>query len=235
MQRIFLSSFLFGCTALVLAQGQGLEGDFNALSAKERSRIAKAEEEGASNDAQYQSIMAQAESSFREQRFDEALEQFIQARDLRPYNVYPRVKIQDLQALIARRDAALTEPAGELPSPAERSPQQEPVLPHRPFPETHAPSAPGRQVTTERVALPQERQPAERIAAPARPSETEGLGEEGERIYKEGRAVVVERTVVQEGRPVVFRKVTHAWGEVMYFKDGAAVPERVWQEAFGSR
>lgn len=228
MQRILLTTFAFCWAALVLAQG--LEGDFNSLSAKERSRIAKAEEEGASNDAKYQVVMAKAEEHFREQRFDEALEQFLAARDLRPYNVYPRVKIQDLQALIAKRDAAL---AGQDTTPAVPA-QSAPAMEDR--------TSPGTVGTTPAAT---HRKPQERAArhgnAPAveRPDPA-GTGAdtpaaEGERIYKEGRAVVVERSTTLEGRIAVFRKVTHAWGEVMYFKDGAAIPERVWNEVFGSR
>ena len=56
---------------------------------------------------------------------------------------------------------------------------------------------------------------------------------EGERIYKEGRAVVVERSTSVEGKAVIFRKVLHPWGEVMYFRDGASIPERIWIETFG--
>jgi len=232
MLRSCITCFLLGSTILVLAQG--LEGDFNALSAKERSRIAKAEEEGASKDAQYQAIMAQAESLFREQRFDEALEQFIQARDLRPYNVYPRVKIQDLQALIARRDAEHAEP--QVPAAVEPSQPEPSVAPSRTVMEAPSPSIPLPGLPAmERIPVAPDHPPLERTSPPSGPLHAADPAEGGERIYKEGRAVVVERTIVQEGRPVVFRKVTHPWGEVMYFKDGSAIPERVWQETFGSR
>lgn len=235
MQRTFLTSFfVFYWAAMVLAQGQGLEGDFSTLSAKERSRIAKAEEDGASKDTQYQATMAKAEELFREQRFDEALEQFLAARDLRPYNVYPRVKIQDLQALIARRDAANADP--EAP-PATHTEQASP----RPVEE----SVPGSLVTTPAFAPPKpEERPSQQVTVPVveRPKPSASVADvpsaplaEGERIYKEGRAVVVERNTTVEGKVVVFRKVTHPWGEVMYFKDGAAIPERVWTEVFGSR
>lgn len=234
MQRIFLTSFLFCWAAFVLAQGQGLEGDFDSLSAKERSRIAKAEEEGASKDAQYQATMAKAEELFRQQRFDEALVEFLAARDMRPYNVYPRVKIQDLQALIAKRDAANAD--AEV-APATHTEQAAPLK--------EGVSDPGSAGTTP-VIVP--RKPDERpdqhgtVPAVERPKPLASAAgtpsappAEGERIYKEGRAVVVERNTTVEGKVAVFRKVTHPWGEVMYFKDGASIPERVWTEVFGSR
>jgi hypothetical protein len=56
-----------------------------------------------------------------------------------------------------------------------------------------------------------------------------------ERTYKEGRAVVLERRLTTNGHDEIYRQVTHPWGEVMYFKDGLAVPARVWNEAFSGR
>jgi len=233
MQRILLTSFVFYWAAMVLAQGQGLEGDFSTLSAKERSRIAKAEEDGASKDAQYQATMARAEELFREQRFDEALEQFLAARDLRPYNVYPRVKIQDLQALIAKRDAANAAQQEVPGSPVEQpTPQQESIKPGpAPSPPDVAPRKPEERPSQHGTVPAVERtKPATSVSdTPSAPPA------DGERIYKEGRAVVVERSTKVEGKVAVFRKVTHPWGEVMYFKDGAAIPERVWTEVFGTR
>lgn len=222
--------------------GQGVESQFGDMSAKERSRIAKAEEEGASKDSQYQALMAHAENLFREQQFEEALERFIEARDLRPYNVYPRVKIQDLQALIARRDQEAETPvAPTLPSP-------EPIAP----PADHAPQEVQRTVPVQpegvgkpspKAPAPEPVQPPKAVHRPEpavkqqapRVQETTTPLEEGERIYKEGRAVVVERSATVEGKLVIFRKVLHPWGEVMYFRDGASIPERAWVEAFGAQ
>jgi hypothetical protein len=226
---------------------QGLDGEFDHLSAKERSRIAKEEESGASKDERYQAVMAEAEALFQQQRFEEALLRFQEARDLRPYNVYPRVKIQDLQALIAKRDEAKssTAPAvepetvaaetAEPPSPREGV-QPEPGLPaetHDRTPQVDRESL-GNDSGTRPTTTTQRTEPTvvrtERLPEKAR----EPL-EEGELIYMEGRAVVVERRVAQEGRIAVFRKVTHPWGAVVYFKDAAAIPERMWTEVFGSR
>jgi len=245
----FAIPLLVGCLAPCVGVCQGLDGEFDQLSAKERSRIAKEEESGASKDAGYQTVMSEAEALFQQQRFDEALEQFQVARDLRPFNVYPRVKIQDLQALIAKRDSATTPPEPELgtataPGIPAISPSHEAVVPEpsiaverprelppppvvrtpeqRTGPGAKPPSATQR---TEPVAVRTERV-QEQAVAPL---------EEGEHIYMEGRALVVERRVAQEGRIAVFRKVTHPWGAVVYFKDATAIPERIWSEVFGSR
>jgi hypothetical protein len=243
----FAIFLLVVCLAPAVGVCQVIGGDFDHLSAKERSRIAKEEESGAPKDERYQAVMSEAESLFQQQRYDEALERFQEARDLRPYNVYPRVKIQDLQALIAKRDAAKSsaapavEPdtlgpeAVEPPAPREY-PHPKPGLPAEPHDRTQQvdleprgndsgtrpPTTTGR---TEPTVVRTERLP-EKAREPQ---------EEGELIYMEGRAVVVERRVAQEGRIAVFRKVTHPWGAVVYFKDAAAIPERMWTEVFGSR
>ena len=244
----FAIPLLVGCLAPCVGVCQGLDGEFDQLSAKERSRIAKEEENGASKDARYQTVMIEAEALFQQQRFDEALERFQVARELRPFNVYPRVKIQDLQALIAKRDGASAPPEPELgtataPDIPATSPLHEAVVPEpsiaverpkelpplvdstpaqRTGPGAKPPSTTQRTeptvVRTERVQ--------EQAVAPL---------EEGEHIYMEGRALVVERRVAQEGRIAVFRKVTHPWGAVVYFKDATAIPERMWAEVFGSR
>lgn len=219
---------------------QGGESQFGTMSAKERSRIAKAEEEGASNDSRYQALMTHAENLFREHRFEEALEGFIEARDLRPFNVYPRVKIQDLQALIARRDQEEERP--EVPTPVDPAPLGVPSDPiNQEVEPTPAVEPKAVEPQIPKAPSPQPIQPPKELQRPApgikqespRPQETPQPLEEGERIYKEGRAVVVERSATVEGKAVIFRKVLHPWGEVMYFRDGASIPERIWVETFG--
>lgn len=236
IQRLLVT---VACLAPVaaMAQGGGLEGEFSKLNAKERTRIAQQEENAAREDAQFQAIMQGAEELFREQRYEEAMARFEQARDLRPYNVYPRVKIQDLQALIAQRNAEAAahtveeEPPAPPPQAATRSheaPVGHPAAETRtPTSQPGEPTMPPPQVQAVRPdTIRREPVPHPEVAAPF---------VEGERITKEGRAVVLERSVLVEGRPTVFRKVMHPWGETVYFKDGKPVPEREWNAVFGSR
>lgn len=237
MRQIRLIIFVWLCVSGNAAYAQVIDGEFNGLSAKERSRIAKAEEEGASHDTQYQAIMAQAENLFRDQHFDKALERFSEARDLRPYNVYPRVKIQDLQALIARREEAeaqeqLKEQTVASGTQAAVLPTSEAVQPTTPVvlaPSTPKPAASGSASID--ATSSQQRGPQPQPARAKVPADTP---QEGERIYKEGRAVVVERSTVLEGKLAVFRKVVHPWGETMFFRDGASITERAWNEVFGA-
>ena len=54
----------------------------------------------------------------------------------------------------------------------------------------------------------------------------------GERVYMEAGATVIERTVEDEGRNVVYKKVVHPWGQTFHFKDGLAISEREWKGRF---
>lgn len=254
----------FGLATTVAAQEEGLARDFEKLNAKERARIAKEEQEAAHVDVGFQAVMTQAEDLFRHLRYEESMAKFKEARRMRPYNVYPKVKIQDLQALIARRDAKAAaaalvpgsvitaEASAEPPVPVVQAPVElvspanpEPVSPARlvisdPVREPSAEVSdaprptvveePVRVVFAEKAAPPVEAVP--RVMAP--PTEAPVLVE-GERVYKEGRSVVVERTVQQDGHLVVFRKVTHPWGEVNHFRDGVPVSARAYQQAMDAR
>ncbi len=59
--------------------------------------------------------------------------------------------------------------------------------------------------------------------------------DEGERVYKEGRSVVVEQRIKEDGRLVVYRKVSHPWGQIDHFRDGIAVTGRVYEKALEGR
>ena len=268
-------------TCLLAAQpDNSLTPEFSQLSAKERARIAKREQEEAAKDPQYQAVMAKAEDLFKQQQYDEALASFIEARNIRPYNVYPKVKIQDLQALIAKRDAKVVPPPVDtaktviVEAPKVAAPPPEPVKQPEPVPQpgpaivSVAPPVekplPGsvkqpepvimsvappveKPLPEPKVEVPIERKgPAQpRVVQPSRdavrvasvPPEPKPVQPDGmtERSYKEGRAVVLERQVVTDGKPVIYKKVTHPWGEPVHFKDGIAIPARVWHEAFGDQ
>ncbi len=248
MKRCCSALLLTLCTIFCMAQvDAGLTEEFSKLSAKERARIAKQEQEEAAKDPKYQAVMAQAEDLFKQRQYYAALARFTEARGIRPYNVYPKVKIQDLQALIAKRDSEqaarpdtsssvitsapvlvpVIEPVEvivEVPEPVVEPvpvPKEEPRPPSRPVVEKPKVVAPPRD--TVRVA------PAPVEAAPKMPDGTT------ERTYQEGRAIVLERQVVTNGKTVIFKKVTHPRGEPVYFKDGIAIPARVWNEAFRDR
>ncbi len=244
-----IASILVACllSAVAIAQqDEGLARDFEKLSAKERARIAKEEQEGSKMDAAYQAIMTEAEAFFRESLFEESMAKFKEARVLRPYNVYPKVKIADLEVLIAKRDAKLAKEEAErlaveedqLPTVTEPLPA--PVLGPTPTPKTtKEPKEKSTEVPVKPVPTKEEVPTrTERVKEdPAVKQPVVGIGpgsdagEEGERVYKEGRSLVVERRVKEGGRIIIYRKVTHPWGAIDHFRDGSAVPARVYNEA----
>jgi hypothetical protein len=217
--------FAFLCMARVHAQrDSSLTREFARMSAKERARVAREEEAAAQQDAMFQQLMREGEEHFQSGRYNDALSSFRQARSLRPLNVYPKVKIQDLEALIARQaevPVAPTEAPKEIPSP--------PLPPPSPPPAASAVEPPVTVPPKEPAPRP-EKKPS---PAPVRHDTAITTPTEGIRTFREGRAVVEERTVQEGERLVVWRKVVHPWGEVVHFRDNEAVPARMWQQRFG--
>lgn len=257
------STFVVAAVALALpcfSQGQkdGLTKDFSKLSAKERTKIAAQENQEAAVDTNYQSVMRAAESAFQAGDYDKALAHYQDARKMRPYNVYPKVKIQDLQALLKKRneekaamplavvDTSIVEPQQAAPTkPADVS--VAPIIEAAPI-ATEKPPVPAvttvspaaaAQPTPEPVPEKKPEPPQPASVVPARapsiraPEETSVPKTLGERVFLEGGAVVTERTVMDDDRPTVYRRVVHPSGQVFTFKDGLSIPERMWDERFG--
>lgn len=237
---------------------ESLTGDFGKLSAKERSRIAEREVAESAKDTLYQRVMHNADLAFQQGRYQDALAAFQQARKLRPYNVYPKVKIEDLQALIkkqeqeAAKQAALAAPPPApapvaTPDPASPPKADEPAPAPAPTP---APPPPPNAPPEKAAAMPAPPPPAPTreqpgtIPPPAKPvpakeprhaapnKAAKAAPPPGERIYKEAGAVVTERTLPDGDHTVTYKRVAHPWGQTFYFKDGRAIPAREWNERF---
>lgn len=229
------------CGSAVHAQPDtSLTREFGHLSAKARARIAKQEQQDAAGDARYQAVMAEAEVLFQAKRYDESLDRFQAARTMRPLNVYPKVKIQDLQAFIAERNAAKAEVVRDsLRSlPVETTPAKEaststtaaPVVAEAQKEAIVVPPKKEPPITPTKQERPNTEAPKERLAMEtSAPPPTDGLVE---RMYVEGRATVLERKLTRNGRVEVYRKVTHPWGQIVHFRDGVAISEREWAEVF---
>lgn len=220
-----------------------LTREFANLSAKERARIAKKEQEEAAKDVVFQDVMTDAERLFQARQYELALAQFSEARRLRPLNVYPKVKIQDLKALIAKQEAEAA--VQDLVTPKQVEPsnldstvtrKEEPVILRREVNESQLhpaevksskhPLAPSDTKFVPAVHQP----PTPPIERPdPAPNMPDGITE---RSYLEGRAVVLERCVVANGRTEIFRRVSHPWGQVVHFRDGQAISDREWAEVF---
>lgn len=235
MRHLVLSALLLMPFAAMAQPEPSLTPEFGSLSAKERARLAKKEQEEALQDARFQELMGRADVHFRNHRFEEALATYQEARALRPLNVYPKVKIQDLQSLIAKRkaeqEAQMTEPGAVAPlegpplgaldveAPSELTASEEEG---GASPSTAGPVAPRPLVS---VAPPADF--GVRVNAPATPL-PDGTQEHS---FLEGRAVVQERSITRLGVTTIYRRVTHPWGQVVHFRDGSPISEREWIES----
>ncbi|MBK9148759.1 MAG: hypothetical protein IPM12_13205 [Flavobacteriales bacterium] len=236
MRYSLLALILLGSPALAQPD-QSLTPEFAGMSAKERARVARQEQEAASSDSEFRALMAEAEALFQQQRYDEALLGFHAARARRPLNVFPKVKIQDLQALIAKRDAEqAVAPARRPDSLVSIVTPPVPVVPPTPIEGGH-PVESG-SVESKLEGSTADRKPVAlaartaKAAPEARPMAQEHPLTDGiqESTFLQGRAVVLERRVVRGGHESVYRKVTHPWGQVVHFRDGIAISEREWAE-----
>lgn len=232
--RILLAGFLVSaCLPAAAQRDESLTKEFANLSAKERSKLAKQEEADAANDEEYQDLMARAEKDFASGRFDEARTLFQQARERRPLNVYPKVKLEDLEALVAKRAAEEAANAGPVVVSG-----QTPIVPDT----VKAPIVLQTTANTASSPPPPQKNKPETKTAPVRtehraaPTDVPSPPlQEGEREYMQGNAKVLEIAVTEGKRTVVYKKVKHPWGQLYYFRDGESVGERVWRERFGER
>ena len=71
--RIALLAVLLRAGLLVAQEDTSLTRTFDGLSAKERNRIAKREQEESAQDQRYQALMVEAEDHFRARRYEESL------------------------------------------------------------------------------------------------------------------------------------------------------------------
>lgn len=203
VRKLLIIPVLLCATPLWAQQADPLSERLEHLSPKERSALAAKETAEAKSDSAYQEVMRQAETAFREARYEDALSAYEEARRTRPYNVYPKVKIQDLQALLRTRDGTenILQTGGARPIP---------VVPVTP--------------TTRPVPLEQS------DAIPTAPLNTSI--KPVERVYMEGGAVVTERAVEEDGKPVVYKRVVQRSGQVFHFRDHLPIPAQMWLERF---
>ena len=180
--------------------------------------------------------------AFKARQFDAAMATYEKARAMRPLNVYPRVKIEDLKVYMAELEEAARavkdSTQAEPPSLSELPLLEEPGAAGRKGLDTvgtlptseRYPSSDERPTGVAEVP-PSQTRPVQVQELRSRPVLPEGTDMQEER-FREGNAEVVQRTIVTDGLVRVYRQVTHPWGQVYYFLDGVAVGERVWKERF---
>ena len=115
---LFSLQFIFIIGVIAQSDDLSLTEEFPSLSAKQRARIAKKEAKEAESDFVFQGLMQDADSLFQQGEHNASLSVYKSARERRPYNVHPKVKIQDLQDLIdqeAQMNGELANDQAETP------------------------------------------------------------------------------------------------------------------------
>ena len=82
---------------LLISQLAYAQKDFKKLSAQERSAIAEREMLEAARDSDFLRLMDEGYSLFVKKHYLKAIRKYEVARDMRPYNVYPKVIITDIE------------------------------------------------------------------------------------------------------------------------------------------
>jgi len=239
----FLASLLFG------------QDNFTQLSTKERIKIAENEEKAAGNDEQFQKLMQNGHNLFKEKHYLKAIHTYEQAQDRRPYNVYPKVIISDIElsmkdTLLTLRAAEKVEAQKEKLEKKEKPIQvKEKVDEPKPESEEERRAKLEKWENQERAKRERERELEKQKAEEEKPQAvisgdvkiltTDDLREElgqkypdgiTEETTTEGNKTIIKRVVVSNNLGNEYKRVIHNWGGVFYFKNGEAVTERVWTE-----
>lgn len=249
MQRLKFILFVFA----VITANLSLAQDFASLSPKERIALAEREEEDAARDEAYMQLMQQGHQLFKERHYLKAIQKYQLAGNRRPFNVYPKVIIADIE--LSMKDTLATLRAAENKAkeskPVDSNPPQE--FENQPKPVDIPKETPEQRLAKVNEWEAQERKKREDArqneqTVPAPMTETsldvpkmstadyqKELGSKypsgiTEEIYTLGNKTITRRIVVADGVGNDYKKVVHNWGGVFFFKNGEAVTERVWAQ-----
>lgn len=224
------------------------------LSPKERFKIAEQEKIEAATDVAFQQHMSDGHNFFTKKHYLKAIRSYEKAAEKRPYNVYPKVKISDIELSMKDTLEILREAEKqEEKRRDEARPLPEPTKQEEKLPETM-------EETVNRLDEWEENERRKREAERERQKETpvETISMEGdvpqmsmdqyrqelgnsypsgitETITEEGNKKITTRIVVKDGKGDEYKKVEHNWGGIFYFKNGDAVTERVWDQEASSK
>ncbi len=246
---LFIHSFhCFFAFAILTLFSQNIalaQPEFKRLSAKERIAIGEREEVEAATDVTFQNKMEEGHELFKERHYLKAIHSYEEAQEKRPYNVYPRVIIADIELSMKDTLALLREEEKKSPPPPPKEIEAKTETEPKVTPDDTVKRLDDWE-RKERERMQKERDAktkSEPIPAPIdgdvpRMSIEEYRTELGQKfpdgitetISVEGNKNVTQRVVVRSGKGDEYRRVEHSWGGVFYFKNGEAVPERVWKQ-----
>ncbi len=219
------------------------QSEFKKLSSKERIAIAEREEVQAATDMNFQGKMQEGHDLFKDRHYLKAIRSYEAAQSQRPYNVYPKVIIADIELSMKDTLAVLRAEEKKI---EKQKPVEEKVQPKPEVPADDIQKRLDDWEKKEREKLQQQRENKSKTEpAPAPVSgdvpkmNIEEYRKElaqkfpngvTETVTTEGNKVITQRVIVKEGKGDEFRKVEHSWGGIFFFKNGEAVPERVWKQ-----
>lgn len=231
-------------TAPLVAEAQK---DFADLSSRQRIQVAEQEQLEAAVDTDFQNLMERGHSLFQEKHYLKAVRVYEEARDKRPYNVYPKVKIADIElSMKDTLDLLKAEEKKEMAAERQR--------PDRASAEKDERIDESREDRLKKIdnweEKERDRMERERQKSKEKPEPVGEMGGDVRRVsleeyqkelaekypsgiteetLTEGNKTIVKRIVVREGKGNEYKRVEHSWGGVFYFKNGDAVTERVWK------
>lgn len=239
-------------TVLTFIGGANAQEELKNLSGKERIRIAENEKIEAATDAEFQQHMSTGHDFFSNRHYLKAIRSYEKAAEARPYNVYPKVKISDIE--LSMKDTLEILRAVEKEEIKKKKPKiEEPKVAKT---EEKLPETP--QQTMNRLdkweekerqrmekqrdreqAKKEQQQPDQPKSGDVQTMSIEDYRKElaetypsgiTESVSEEGNKVITKRVVVRNGKGDEYKKVVHNWGGVFFFKNGDAVTERVWDQ-----
>ncbi|MEM9052578.1 MAG: hypothetical protein AAGC47_11035 [Bacteroidota bacterium] len=251
-----MNNFALLLLSVLIVQCVSAQNDIAQLSAKERFKIAENEKIEAATDVAFQQYMAEGHELFTQRHYLKAIRSYEKAAGERPYNVYPKVKIADIE--LSMKDTLEMLRAAEkqnLDKPAEKPKEPELGKTVEKLPETPQETMDrlDNWEQKEREKLEADRRRKREKEEEPKPQIVSGdvqqltiedyrkeLGETypsgvTETISEEGNKTITTRIVVKKGAGDEYKKVEHNWGGVFFFKNGVAVTERVWDQEATSK
>jgi hypothetical protein len=244
--------------AIAIQTVANAQPDFKKLTAAERSQIAEREMLEASRDQDFLRLMDEGHALFVQKHYLKAIRKYEAARDYRPYNVYPKVIITDIELSMKDTLNMLREKETEEERTADRLERKPPPqLPDREkemreFEEQEKQRMKNvdkweknqRRQVADQKELKKEEEDKKLDLTPLKGQDVavasvEDLQKElakqysegiTQRSYDEGTRKVTEHIVVKNGLGNEYKRVEHAWGGKFYFKNGSSISERVWIE-----
>jgi len=212
------------------------QDDWSKLSAKQKIKIAKKEQKAAKKDPEYLKLMDDALLLFQEGKYDEAITKYQAAHKRRPDNVYPVVMLEDIEVALnlpVEDQTEITTEAIEI----EAIPEIEEEITDTKV-EIQQNDAQKETVEPEVIVLPKEVEKPATVTRPSQHAEQTTTRTQVQREYlndgiykdsfKEGNADVEQVKIVEKGVETVYRKVSHPWGAIYYFKGEDSISEKEW-------